>query len=65
MSTNAVGVYHKLMKDLTLYGQYASVKNKGTDDTPYNFAPPTNITGKISTGQTADTINIGLLFSFF
>ena len=65
MSTNAVGVYHKLMKDLTLYGQYASVKNKGTSSTPYNFAPPTNITGSITTGQTADTINIGLLFSYF
>jgi hypothetical protein len=65
MSTNAVGVYHKLMKDLTIYGQYASVKNKGTSDTPYNFAPPTNITGTITTGQKADTINIGLLFSYF
>ena len=65
MSTNAVGVYHKLMKDLTIYGQYASVKNKGTSDTPYNFAPPTNITGNITTGQTANTINIGLLFSYF
>ena len=65
MSTNAVGIYHKLMKDLTIYGQYASVKNKGTSDTPYNFAPPTNITGNITTGQTANTINIGLLFSYF
>lgn len=64
MSTNAVGVYHKFLKDLTIYGQYASVKSKaGT--TPYNFAPPTIITGNITAGQTANTINVGFLYSFF
>jgi predicted porin len=65
MSTNAVGVYHKFLKDLTIYGQYASVKNNGTLATPYNFAPPTIITGDITAGQTANTINIGFLYSFF
>ena len=64
MSTNAVGVYHKFLKDLTLYGQYATVKSTaGT--TPYNFAPPTIITGNVSAGQTANTINVGFLYSFF
>jgi predicted porin len=66
MSTNAVGVYHKFLKDLTIYGQYASVKNKGTDSTPYNFAPPMVVNdGFISTSQTATTLNVGLLYSFF
>jgi predicted porin len=64
MSTNAVGVYHKFLKDLTIYGQYATVKSTaGT--TPYNFAPPTIITGNVAPGQTANTINVGFLYSFF
>lgn len=65
MDTTGVGVQYKFLKDLTVYGQYASVKNKGTDSTPYNFAPPTIITGNVTAGQTANTINVGLLYSFF
>lgn len=68
MSTQAVGVYHKFLKDLTIYGQYASVKNNGASgakNTPYNFAPPTIITGDVTAGQTANTLNVGFLYSFF
>lgn len=65
MSTHAVGIYHKFMKDLTVYGQYASVKSKA-GSTPYNFAPPMEVNnGSISAGQTANTLNVGLLYSFF
>lgn len=65
MDTTGVGVQHKFLKDLTVYAQYASVKNKGTDTTPYNFAPPTIITGNVKAGQTANTINVGFLYGFF
>lgn len=65
MPTIAAGVQYKIMKDLTLYGQYAKVDNKGTASTPYNFTWTTIFTGNISTGQTASTTNVGLLYSFF
>lgn len=65
MNTTAVGAQYKFLKDLTLYGQYASVKNNGTLATPYNFAPPTIISGNVTAGQTATTINVGFLYSFF
>lgn len=65
METFAVGAQQKILKDLVVYAQYASVKNDGKGTTPYNFAPPTLITGGITAGQTASTFNIGLLYSFF
>jgi predicted porin len=65
MDTFAVGVQYKFVKDLEVYAQYASVKNTGTPATPFNFAPPTLLTGNITAGQTASTFNVGLLYSFF
>jgi predicted porin len=65
MDTAAVGASYKFVKDLSAYVQYASVKNNGTVATPFNFAPPTLLTGSITSGQTANTFNVGLLYSFF
>ena len=66
-STTAFGVQHKFVKDLTLYGQYATVQNKDTHGVAYNFAGPSSsfLTSAIGQGQTARTINVGLLYSFF
>lgn len=65
MNTSGVGVMYKFLKDLSAYAQYASVKNDGTASTPFNFAPPTLLTGGITSGQTASTFNVGLLYAFF
>jgi predicted porin len=65
MDTIGAGVQYMLVKDLTAYAQYAYVKNNGTPSTPFNFAPPTLLTGSITAGQTASTFNVGLLYSFF
>lgn len=65
MDTVGAGVQYKFVKDLTAYAQYANVKNNGSTSTPFNFAPPTLLTGSITTGQTANTFNVGLLYSFF
>lgn len=59
------GVQYKFVKDLTAYAQYANVKNKGSTSVPFNFAPPTLLTGSLTTDQTASTFNVGLLYSFF
>lgn len=67
VATAAVGVQYKIVKDLTLYGQYASVQNKDSTPAAWNFAGPSSsyLTGSISQGQTASTVNVGLLYSFF
>jgi predicted porin len=65
MDTVGVGIQYKFLKDLTLYGQYAQVKNNGTVSTPFNFAGPTLIPLFITAGQTATTLNVGLLYGFF
>jgi predicted porin len=65
MDTAAVGIQYKFLKDLTAYAQYAQVKNNGTAATPFNFAPPTLVPLFITAGQTATTLNVGLLYAFF
>ena len=64
-STFAVGLQYKFLKDLTVYGQYANVKNQDVKDAAFNFAGPTLLTGSVAAGQTASTVNVGLLYSFF
>lgn len=67
VNTAAVGAQYKLLKDLTFYAQYASVKNGGTATAVFNFTPPndTNFQGTIGTGQTAQTISLGFIYAFF
>lgn len=67
MKTTGVGVQYEFLKDLKIYGQYASVKNDGTIVNVYNFTPTndTKFTGAITSGQTANTLNVGLLYAFF
>ena len=67
MKTTGVGVQHKFLKDLTLYAQYAQVKNSGTDTGVYNFLPPNGslFNEVITTGQKATSINVGFLYAFF
>ena len=67
VSTVGFGAQYKFLKDLTLYGQYAQVKNDGTSNAIFNFTPPndTAFTGVLSSGKTATTINVGFLYSFF
>jgi predicted porin len=64
-STFAVGLQYKFLKDLVVYGQYANVKNQDVKDAAFNFAGPTLLTGSVAAGQTASTVNVGLLYSFF
>ncbi len=63
-STYAAGVYYKFLKDLTAYGQYANVKNSGTPSAASNFTWSATA-NFIATGQTASSINVGLLYGFF
>ena len=65
MDTAAVGIQYKFLKDLAVYGQYAQVKNNGSVSTPFNFAGPMLTPLFITAGQTATTLNMGLLYSFF
>ncbi len=67
VATMAAGVQYKFLKDLTLYGQYASAQNKGTKAAAWNFAGPSSafLTSAITGGQTASTLNLGLLYAFF
>ena len=65
MNTYGVGVQHKFLKDLTAYAQYASVKNNGTATAAFNFAGPTIEPGSITVGQSAKTLNVGVLYAFF
>ncbi len=67
VSTWAAGIQYKFLKDLTVYGQYASVKNNDTQTAAFNFAGPSsaNLTSSIAKGQTASTLNVGLLYGFF
>jgi predicted porin len=67
VSTLGFGAQYKFLKDLTLYGQYAQVKNDGTSSAIFNFTPPndTGFTGVLVGGKTATTINVGFLYSFF
>ncbi len=64
MDTVGVGMQYAIIKDLVAYAQYANVTNNGSGSTPFNFAPPTLLTGNISAGQSASTFNAGLLYSF-
>jgi hypothetical protein len=81
MGTMAAGVQQELFKDLKIYGQFASTTDhSGTGVTVggnYNFtsyiSPQTSSTTgaaytgpyALTSGQTAQTINIGLLYGFF
>lgn len=65
MNTTGIGVQHKIIKDLALYAQYAYVKNNDTAAVAFNFAGPTIQPGSITRGQSASTLNIGALYSFF
>ncbi len=63
--TLGFGAQYKIIKDLSLYAQYASVKNDGTALASFNFAGPTIQAFQITSGQKATTINVGALFAFF
>jgi len=65
MNTTGVGIQHKFIKDLTLYAQYAYVKNNDASTVAYKFAGPTIQPGSIARGQSASTLNIGALYAFF
>lgn len=65
VDTTAAGVYYSLGKDLKVYGQYALVNNTGSSTSAWNFAGPSIITGNLTAGQKAETLNVGLLFSYF
>ncbi len=66
VTTLGVGAQYKFLKDLTLYGQYAQVKNEGTSSAIFNFTPAndTGFTGVVGAGKTATTVNVGFLYSF-
>lgn len=64
-STVGTGIQYKFLKDLTVYGQYSSVKNGGTATAAYNFAPPMAVdAGTLTAAQTGTTWNVGLLYGF-
>lgn len=63
--TLGFGAQYKIIKDLSLYAQYANVKNNKTATAAYNFAGPTILSGNVLAGQSATTLNVGALFSFF
>lgn len=65
--TTGLGVQHKFLKDLTVYAQYASVQNKGTFGAAYNYAGPSSasVVQSLTAGQSANTVNVGLLYAFF
>ena len=64
--TIGAGVQYKLTKELTLYGQYAKVDNSSKSAAaPFNFTWVTVFPGSIAAGQSATTINAGLLYAFF
>jgi predicted porin len=65
MNTAAAGVYYNFVKDLTLYGQYANVKNSGTPSAAFNFTWASVAPDFISAGATGSTVNVGLLYAFF
>jgi len=65
INTAAVGVYYKFLKDLTVYGQYANVKNSGTKSGFANFTWSSVASDMVTAGQTASTVNVGLLYGFF
>ena len=65
INTAAVGVYYKFLKDLTVYGQYANVKNSGTKSGFANFTWSSVASDMVTSGQTASTVNVGLLYGFF
>lgn len=64
MKTTGFGAQYKIIKDLSLYAQYGNAKNKSTAAASFNFAGPTIQPGSILVGQSAQTINVGALFSF-
>jgi len=65
LSTSAMGVQHKLTKELSLYAQYANVQNKGTSSTYSNFTWTTVFQNTVGVSQTAKTLNAGLLLALF
>jgi predicted porin len=63
-NTYAAGIQYKLTKNLSAYGQVARVDNSsGTAAAPFNFTWVTVFTDSLTAGQSATTVNIGLLFS--
>jgi predicted porin len=65
INTAAVGVYYKFLKDLTVYGQYANVKNSGSKSGFANFTWSSVASDMVTPNQTASTVNVGLLYGFF
>ena len=65
VNTTAAGAYYNLTKELKLYGQYAVLDNKGSSAASWNFAGPTIFPYSFSSGQSAKTLNLGLIFSYF
>ncbi len=65
MNTVGLGAQYKIIKDLALYAQYAKVKNADRATVAFNFAGPTIEPGSLVTGQSASTLNVGFLYSFF
>ena len=48
-----------------MYGQYANVKNSGTKSGFANFTWSSVASDMVTAGQTANTVNVGLLYGFF
>ncbi len=63
--TIGIGAQYKIIKDLSLYAQYGKVTNDGTFLSAFNFAGPTIQAFQIGAGQSATTLNVGMLFGFF
>ncbi|HXC39291.1 MAG TPA: porin [Burkholderiales bacterium] len=64
-TTLGFGGQYKITKELSAYGQIAKVKNNDTFVTSFNFAGPTIEPFTLTAGQSANTLNIGLLFAWF
>ena len=65
LDTTAVAGYYKLAKDLKVYAQYATVENKGTITTDWNFLWQSVAPTTLDAGKKADVLNVGLIFSYF
>jgi predicted porin len=59
-----IGAQYALAKGVTAYFQYANVKNTGATSVAYNFLGDTQAGFFITSGQTASTYNVGMLYSF-
>jgi hypothetical protein len=64
VNTTAIGAYYKLMKDLTLYGQYAVSDNKGSSTAHWNFMWKTLEGETFDAGQKASVLSAGLMYNY-